>query len=37
MKLGEWIGGRTIENLENRGFDNRGSTVSFQKQGLTRL
>ena len=27
MELGEWIGGRIIENLDNRGSDNRGSTV----------
>ena len=27
MGLGEWIGGRIIENLDNRGSDNRGSTV----------
>ena len=27
MELGEWIGGRIIENSDNRGSDNRGSTV----------
>ena len=27
MELGEWNGGRIIENLDNRGSDNRGSTV----------
>ena len=27
MELGEWIGGRIIENLDNGGSDNRGSTV----------
>ena len=27
MELGEWIGGWIIENLDNRGLDNRGSTV----------
>ena len=28
MELGEWIGGRIIENNSaNRGSDNRGSTV----------
>ena len=27
MELGEWIGVRIIENLDNRGSDNRGSTV----------
>ena len=27
MVLGEWIRGWIIENLDNRGSDNRGSTV----------
>ena len=27
MELGEWIGGRIIENSDKRGSDNRGSTV----------
>ena len=27
MELGEWNGGRIIENSDNRGSDNRGSTV----------
>ena len=27
MELGEWIGGRIIENSDIRGSDNRGSTV----------
>ena len=27
MELGEWIGGRIIENLDNRGSDNRSFTV----------
>ena len=27
MELGEWIGGWIIENSDNRGLDNRGSTV----------
>ena len=27
MELGEWIGGRIIENSDNRGSDNRGSNV----------
>ena len=27
MELGEWIGGRITENWDNRGLDNRGSTV----------
>ena len=27
MELGEWIRGRIIENSDNRGSDNRGSTV----------
>ena len=27
MELGEWIRGWIIENLDNRGSDNRGSTV----------
>ena len=27
MELGEWIGGRIIENSYNRGSDNRGSTI----------
>ena len=27
MELGEWIRGWIIENLNNRGSDNRGSTV----------
>ena len=27
MELEEWIAGRIIENLDNRGSDNRGSTV----------
>ena len=26
MELGEWIGGQIIENSDNRGSDNRGST-----------
>ena len=30
MELGEWIGGWIIENLDNRGSDNRGSTVLCQ-------
>ena len=30
MELGEWIGGRIIENSYNRGSDNRGSTVFGQ-------
>ena len=29
MELGEWIGGWIIENLDNRGSDNRGSTVLY--------
>ena len=33
MELGEWIGGWIIENLDNRGSDNRGSTV-FDKTPL---
>ena len=28
MELGEWIGGRIIENSDNRELDDRGSTVS---------
>ena len=27
MELGRWIGVRIIENSDNRGSDNRGSTV----------
>ena len=27
MELGEWNGGRIIEHSDNRGSDNRGSTV----------
>ena len=27
MQLGEWICGRVIETLDNRGSDKRGSTV----------
>ena len=27
MELGEWTGGWIIENSDNRGSDNRGSTV----------
>ena len=27
MELGEWIGGQIIENSDNRGSDNRRSTV----------
>ena len=27
MELGESIGGQIIENLDNRGSDNRGSTI----------
>ena len=27
MELGEWIGGRIIENSDNRGLNNGGSTV----------
>ena len=27
MELGEWIGGRIIENSDNRGSNNRVSTV----------
>ena len=27
MELGEWIGGWIIENSDNRGLDNGGSTV----------
>ena len=27
MELGEWIGGWVIEKSDNRGLDNRGSTV----------
>ena len=26
MELRQWIGGRIIENLDNRGWDNKGST-----------
>ena len=29
MELGAWNGGRIIENSDNRGSDNRGSTVLF--------
>ena len=29
MELGEWTGGWIIENSDNRGSDNRGSTVLF--------
>ena len=32
MELGEWIGGRIIENL-NRRSDNRGSTVIITLSG----
>ena len=29
MELGEWVWGRIIENLDNRGSDKRGYTVSL--------
>ena len=32
MELGEWIRGRIIENSDNRGSDNRGSTVYCYSQ-----
>ena len=36
MELGEWIGVRIIENLDNRGSDNRGSTV-FKQNSLNSI
>ena len=33
MELREWIGGWIIVNLDNRGSDNRGSTVSVSLRG----
>ena len=41
MELGEWIGGWIIENSDNRGSDNRGSTVLlllvFKKATVSKL
>ena len=34
MELGEWIRGWIIENLDNRGSDNRGSTVPPTTSGF---